>query len=55
MADKIIEGNKIPKHNHSEKAIEAKNKKDNPGPVKDEVAKVVEETKEETSAKEITE
>ena len=37
VSDKIIEGNKIPKHNHSEKAIEAKNKKDNPEPAKEEI------------------
>lgn len=50
IADKIIEGNKIPKHNHSEKAIEAKNKKDNPEPVKETVKEeakeqIVEESK----------
>ena len=28
IEDKIIEGNKIPKHNHSEKSLEAKNKKE---------------------------
>lgn len=44
MADKIIEGNKIPKHNHSDKAIEAKNKKDNPAPVKEAIKEDAKET-----------
>jgi len=71
VTDKIIEGNKIPKHNHSDKAIEAKNKKDNPEPIKEEakpevkeekteeikeeVAEVVEEVKEEAPTEEVAE
>jgi hypothetical protein len=47
IEDKIIEGNKIPKHNHSDKAIEAKNKKDNPAVV------VVEEVKPEPATEEV--
>jgi small subunit ribosomal protein S16 len=47
IEDKIIEGSKIPKHNHSDKAIEAKNKKDNP------VAVVVEEVKPEPATEEV--
>ncbi len=48
IEEKIIEGNKIPKHNHSEKAIEAKNKKDNPEVVKTENKEEKKEIKEET-------
>ena len=44
VTDKIIEGAKIPKHNHSDKAIEAKNKKDNPEPIKEAVKEDVKET-----------
>ena len=63
IEDKIIEGKKIPKHNHSDKAIEAKKKKDNPAPVVEEEVKPepiveeekIEEVKEETVVEEIAE
>lgn len=42
IEDKIIEGNKIPKHNHSEKSLEAKNKKE-------ELVETKESTKQEES------
>jgi len=55
IEDKIIEGNKIPKHNHSQKAVEPKKeepavvKEETPEPIKEEAVSEPEIVKEESA------